>query len=69
MIFSIRNIYNPNVSALRPGTSKYVLAVTYPMPLTFKQRCKAAWEVFRGRAVPFRWPKTGELEDVLNSDY
>ena len=66
-IHNFRGCYAPGVGAEireeRGGTvyAKYVRAVCEPYP---DGRLRAAWEVFRGRAYAFEWPKPGDLEKI-----
>lgn len=48
----------------RQGTvyARWVRAVCLPYT---GGRLLAAWEVFRGRAYAFEWPKPGDLETII----
>lgn len=51
------------VHVVRGGTryTRSVRAVCEPYTAG---RLKAAWEVLRGRAFAFEWPKPGDLENI-----
>ncbi len=67
-IHKIGQLYSPGVQAeihvKRQGTvyTKWVRAVCEPYTAG---RLLAAWEVLRGRAYAFEWPKVGEIEEII----
>jgi hypothetical protein len=67
-IHTIRRLYAQNcgteIRVERQGTTytKMVRAVCEPYT---SGRLLAAWEVFRGRAYAFEWPKPGDLEKIV----
>lgn len=66
-IHRLRDLYSPGCSAEirveRQGTiySRYVRAVCEPYTAG---SMFAAWEVLRGRAFAFEWPKLGDIEAI-----
>lgn len=70
-IHRITDIYAPGVATetrvVRQGTvyTRWVRAVCEPYTAG---RLLAAWEVLRGRAYAFQWPKAGDLERIIESD-
>lgn len=62
-INSIKSLYHPDVSAGLPD-GRYVAAVCVPCPLSIRERLRAVWWVFTGKAHAFVWPKPGDLEDI-----
>lgn len=67
-IHRLCDLYAPGVSTevrvRRQGTNytRWVRAVCLPYA---GGRMLAAWEVLRGRAYAFEWPKPGDLESVI----
>lgn len=66
-INAIGSLYHPDVQAGLPD-GRYVAAVCEPCPLSIRERFRAAWWVFTGRAHAFIWPKAGDLEAVWTRD-
>lgn len=73
-INTIGSLYHPDVSAEiqieRQGTiyTGWVAAVCEPCPPSIRERFRAAWWVFTGRAHAFIWPKAGDLEAIWTRD-
>ncbi|MCK1445394.1 hypothetical protein IVB43_23705 [Bradyrhizobium sp. 48] len=63
-INTIGTIYHADVSAGLPD-GRWVAAVCEPCPPSLRERLRAAWWVFTGRAHAFIWPKAGDLETVF----
>jgi hypothetical protein len=69
-IHTLDRLYSPGAQAeikvTRQGTvyTRWVRAVC--MPYT-AGRLLAAWEVFRGRAYAFEWPKPGDFEKIADA--
>lgn len=70
-IHNFRNLYSPGCHAEirveRQGTiyARWVKAVCAPYTAG---RLFAAWEVLRGRAYAFEWPKPGDLEKIIEAE-
>lgn len=71
-IHRFRNVYAKGVSTeitvVKPGQemrTRWVRAVCLPYT---DGSLLAAWEVFRGRAFAFEWPKPGELEKIVEEE-
>lgn len=70
-IHDIRSLYSPGCSCettvVRQGTAytRWVRAVCEPYTAG---SLFAAWEVLRGRAFAFRWPKPGDFESILERE-
>jgi hypothetical protein len=71
-IHRLQNLYSPGCGqeqrvTLPNGTvlSRYVRAVCVPYTAG---SLFAAWEVLRGRAFAFEWPKPGDLEAILDRE-
>lgn len=69
-IHRLRDLYSPGCGAEirveRQGTvyARYVRAVCEPYT---GGSLFAAWEVLRGRAFAFEWPKPGDLEAIIEA--
>ena len=69
-IHKITQLYSHNCSTEirveRQGTiyTRWVRAVCVPYT---SGRLLAAWEVLRGRAYAFEWPKPGDLEKIVDA--
>lgn len=70
-IHRLRDLYAPGLSTEiqveRHGTvyTGWVRAVCEPYT---GGSIFAAWEVLRGRAFAFEWPKAGDLESIIKGD-
>lgn len=69
-VHRLDRVYAPGVSTEirveRQGTiyGRWVRAVCEPYTAA---RLLAAWEVLRGRAYAFEWPKAGDLEKITDA--
>lgn len=67
-IHSIRSMFAPGCQAGLPD-GRWVMAVAEPYYLeTLRERFRAAWWVFSGKAHAVVWPEAGELESALTED-
>lgn len=66
-INTIGSLYHPDVQAGLPD-GRWVAAVCVPCPPSLRERFRAAWWVFTGRAHAFVWPKPGDLEAIWTRD-
>jgi hypothetical protein len=69
-IHRLRDLYVPGVSAeietkTPNGNRRFSWVRAVCVPYT-DGRLRAAWEVFRGRAFAFEWPKPGDLEKIID---
>jgi hypothetical protein len=71
-IHRLRDLYTPGFSAevatkLPNGNIRYRWVRAVCEPYT-DRRLRAAWEVLRGRAFAFKWPKPGDIEDIVEGN-
>jgi hypothetical protein len=64
-VFRLSDIYDSSNGAhiKLNGRDRYVFAVAEPHTMG---KLRGAWEVFRGRAYAFEWPKEGDLENIID---
>lgn len=66
-INTIGSLYHPDAQAGLPD-GRWVAAVCEPCPPSIRERFRAAWWVFTGRAHAFVWPMAGDLEAIWTRD-
>lgn len=59
----ISDMVSARVRTQRDGN--WVLAVPMPYQKNIRERIRAAWWVFTGKAEAVIWPEAGDLEEVL----